>query len=103
MYPGRTTLRRPGATQFRFLIEPNSDQAAAIELTKVNPAHLVAEVPPWIKQEPELTKIGLIDREWNRQQVRFDRSSSHVHVREGGDGFEQRALSRVDLARTCIL
>ncbi len=44
----------------------------------------------------------MIDREWNRQQVQFARTSTHIDVREGGDGFEQRALSRVDLARNCL-
>lgn len=57
---------------------------------------------PWAKIDPDLTTIGLIDREWNRQQVRFDRPSPLLDVREGGDGFEQRALTRVDLARNCL-
>jgi hypothetical protein len=89
-------------TRFRFLLEPASPKSAAIELTDVDLAHVVAAVPPWVKADLGLTKIGLIDREWNRQQVRFSRNSPHVHVREGGDGFEQRALTRVDLARNCL-
>jgi hypothetical protein len=102
-YPhGKLRIEQIAETQFRFLIEPNSNQATAIELAKVDLALLVATVPPWIKQDPELTKIGLIDREWNRQQVRFPRSSPLVKVQEGGDGFEQRALTRVDLARNCL-
>ncbi|NGZ04416.1 MAG: hypothetical protein CV090_15350, partial [Nitrospira sp. WS238] len=102
-YPHRSLIiEQTRDTHFHFHIEPASAQAAAIELIDVDLAHLVAAVPPWVKADPDLTKVGLIDREWNRQQVRFDVSSSHVHVREGGDGFEQRALSRVDLARNCL-
>lgn len=86
-------------TRFRIRLEPATPQAAAIELTDVDLAHVVAAVPPWAKSDLDLTKIGLIDREWNRQQVRFTRPSPHLDVREGGDGFEQRALTRVDLAR----
>lgn len=89
-------------TRFRFLLEPASPKSAAIELTDVDLAHVVAAVPPWAKGDLDLTKIGLIDREWNRQQVRFTRPSPHLDVREGGDGFEQRALTRVDLARNCL-
>lgn len=89
-------------TRFRFLLEPASPKSAAIELTDVDLAHVVAAVPPWAKIDPDLTTIGLIDREWNRQQVRFDRPSPLLDVREGGDGFEQRALTRVDLARNCL-
>ena len=102
-YPHRRLIiDRLGDTRFRFLLEPATPQAAAIELTEVDLAHFVAAVPPWVKSDLDLTNIGLIDREWNRQQVRFSRNSPHVHVREGGDGFEQRALSRMDLARNCL-
>ncbi len=98
----RLRIQQVGETAFQFRLEPGSKQAASIELTNVDLALLVAAVPPWARQDPSLTKIGLIDREWNRQQVSFPRSSSHVVVHEGGDGFEHRALSRVDLARNCL-
>lgn len=89
-------------TRFRFLLEPATPQAAAIELTDVDLAHFIATIPAWVKIDPDLIKVGLIDREWNRQQVRIARTSTHLDVREGGDGFEQRALTRVDLARNCL-
>ncbi|MEK6804955.1 MAG: hypothetical protein AABZ34_20180 [Nitrospirota bacterium] len=102
-YPHRQLIiERIGDTQFRFLLEPASPQATAIELTDVDLAYFVAAVPSWVKADPDLTKVGLIDRQWNRQQVRFPRISPHVQVRESGDGFEQRALSRVDLARNYL-
>ncbi|MEW6543120.1 MAG: hypothetical protein AB1411_05865 [Nitrospirota bacterium] len=89
-------------TRFRFVIEAGSDQATVIELPEADLAHMVAAVPQWVKSDPDLIRVGLIDREWNRQQVSFQRDSDHVRVREGGDGFEQRGLSRVDLARNCL-
>lgn len=95
-------IQQIGDTRFRFLIEPGSDHATAIELPEVDLAHIVAAVPSWVKVDRDLTKVGLIDREWNRQQVSFRRDSLYVHVHEGGDGFEQRRLSRVDLARNCL-
>ena len=102
-YPhGRLIIESIGGTRFRFLLEPSSAKATAIELADVDLANFVAAVPPWVKADPDLTKVGLIDREWNRQQVRFPRTSPHVQVREGGDGFEQQALSRIDLARNCL-
>ena len=102
-YPHRSlVVQRTGDTRFHFLLEPATPQAAAIELTDVDLAHFVAAVPPWVKADPDLAKVGLIDREWNRQQVQFARTSIHLDVREGGDGFEQRALTRVDLARNCL-
>lgn len=96
------TLHRVGGTRFRFLLRPGSDHATTIELGEVDLAHMVAAVPPWVKTDPALTRVGLIDREWNRQQVQFRRDSGVVRVHPGGDGFEERALSRVDLAGNCL-
>ncbi|MGQ0812783.1 MAG: hypothetical protein ACT4OO_16365 [Nitrospiraceae bacterium] len=102
-YPhGRLIIQQTGDTRFRFLIEPASARATTIELLDVDLAHFVAAVPSWVKPDPDLTKVGLIDREWNRQQVRFRRDAPNVQVHEGGDGFEQRALTHVDLARNCL-
>lgn len=102
-YPHRTLrIQQIGDTRFRLLLEPGSDHATPIELPEVDLAHLVAAVPSWVKADPDLTRVGLIDREWNRQQVSFRRDSPYVRVYEGGDGFERRKLSRVDLARNCL-
>ncbi len=101
-YPHRRLrIQQRGETRFRFVIEPGSTHSTTIELPDVDLAHFVAAVPAWVKSDPDLTKIGLIDREWNRQQVSF-RRGGHIQVHDGGDGFEQRALSRVDLARNCL-
>jgi hypothetical protein len=102
-YPHRRLrIQQTAGTRFRFLIEPGSDHATTIELTEIDLAHIVTAVPPWVKSDPDLTRVGLIDREWNRQQVSIRRDSSHVRLHEGGDGFEQRSFSRVDLARNCL-
>jgi hypothetical protein len=102
-YPHRTLrIQQIRDTRFRFLLEPGSDQATRIELPEVDLAYLVAAVPPWVKSDPDLTRVGFIDREWNRQQVSLRRDSPYVRVHEGGDGFEQRRLTRVDLARNCL-
>ncbi len=95
-------IQQTGDTRFRFLIEPASSHSSTIELLDVDLAHFVAAVPPWVKSDPDLTKVGLIEREWNRQQVSFRSNSVHVRIHDSGDGFERRALSRVDVARNCL-
>jgi len=102
-YPhSRLTIQQVGDTRFRFALEAASQHAATIELGDVDLAYLVASVPEWVRSDPDLTKVGLIDREWNRQQVSFRRKSPYVRVHANGDGFERRTLSRVDLARNCL-
>ncbi len=99
---GRLRILRIEGTRFRFVLEPASAHATTIELDDVDLAHLVASVPSWLPEDQDLMTIGLVDREWNRQQVSFKRKKPHLLVRPGGDGFEVRALSRVDLARNCL-
>jgi hypothetical protein len=102
-YPHSTLrIERIKDNRFRLLLEPGANHAAAIELTDIDLAHFVAAVPPWVKSDKDLTRVGLIDREWNRQQVSFRRDSPYVRVHEGGDGYEGRKLSRIDLARNCL-
>ncbi len=102
-YPHRKLqIQQIAETRFRFLIEPDGNHATTIELPEVDLRHFVAAVPPWVKSDADLTKVGLIDREWNRQQVRFHSGAANVKVHVGGDGFEHRALSRIDLARNCL-
>ena len=98
----RLSIEHITDTRFRFLLEPANSQTAPIELSDIDLAHLVAAVPAGMKADPDLVKVGLIDREWNRQQVRFSRPSPHVHVQNGGDGLEDRTLTRIDLARNCL-
>jgi len=98
----RLRIQHLADTQFRFVLEPASAQATAVELAEVDLAHVVAAVPQWLPRDPHLMKIGLIDREWNRQQISFRAESPSVRVHPGGDGFETRATSRVDLARNCL-
>ncbi len=57
-YPHRRlVIQQLEDTRFRFLLEPAMPQVAAIELTDVELAHFVAAVPPWVKTDPDLTKI----------------------------------------------
>jgi hypothetical protein len=96
------TIRQVSGTRFHFLLHPGSDHATTIDLGEVDLAYFVAAVPPWVKADSDLTRVGLIDREWNRQQVQFSRQTGLIRVHSGGDGFEARALTRVDLARNCL-
>ncbi len=48
-----------------------------------------------------MERIALTNRQWNRQQVRFDPHSSHIEV-SGGDGFERDHLYSAALARNCL-
>jgi hypothetical protein len=66
---------------------------------------MTPSLPAWAKGDEGLTRIALTDRQWNRQQVRFDPRPSHVEV-SGGNGFEKDLLAQgllsVELAKNCL-
>jgi hypothetical protein len=71
-----------------------------LSLPHIDLTEFIPTVPAWIKDDQYLTKIGLINQEWNRQQVQFDRKFKGLSI--GGSEFEEKSLSRVDIARNCL-
>jgi hypothetical protein len=101
-YQGRRlvlTLR--GGTRFDFVFESDHPDVSTIAVRDIDVALITPNLPQWTKGDPALERIALTDRQWNRQQVSFERSSPHVEV-SGGDGFERERLSHVDLAKNCL-
>lgn len=86
---------------FDFVFESDQDHTAEITLRNIDVSLMTPSVPPWCLDNDGLVRIALIDREWNRQQVWFDRDSQHIEV-QGGDGFEQKRLYKVALAKNCL-
>lgn len=101
-YQGRhMRLLHEGEDLFTFILESDDPAIATISVENVDLGLFVPALPEWTKQDPNLELIALVDREWNRQQVRFPKGSAHVRI-AGGDGFEQKQLESVELARNCL-
>lgn len=86
---------------FDFVLEPTNDHTAKIVVRNVDVSLMTPSVPEWCHGDEGLVRIALTDREWNRQQVWFDRDGGHVEV-VGGDGFEEERLYKVALAKNCL-
>ncbi len=101
-YHGRTLrLVRTDATHFDFLLEPTQPHVARIVFRNVDVSLMTPSLPEWTKDDDGLRRIALTDRQWNRQQVRFERGSPHLEV-TGGDGFEAAHLYAAELAKNCL-
>lgn len=101
-YDGRKlTLVRKDETHFDFILEPGNSQTATIVFRDVDVSLMTPSELEWTKSDPDLERIALTDRQWNRQQVRFDPHSNHVEV-TGGDGFEKANLYSAELAKNCL-
>ena len=97
----RLVLERKDATHFDFIFEPTDPRAARVAFRDVDVALMTPSLPAWAKADDGLRRVALTDRQWNRQQVRFDRHSAHVEV-TGGDGFEREHLETAELAKNCL-
>jgi hypothetical protein len=101
-YSGRVLrLVRRDTTHFDFLFEPRDSHTATVAFRNVDVSLMTPGEPDWAKADKDLERIALTDRQWNRQQVRFDRSSPQLEIR-GGDGFEIENLSTAELAKNCL-
>ena len=97
----RLRLIQRDATHFDFVFEPLEKHIAQVVFRNVDVSLMTPALPEWTKSDPDLARIALIDRQWNRQQVRFDVKSPLVEV-TGGDGFEQQHLYSAELAKNCL-
>jgi uncharacterized membrane protein YdjX (TVP38/TMEM64 family) len=101
-YTGRKlTLIQKDETHFDFVFEPQSGHTAKVVFRGIDVSLMTPGLPEWTKADDGLTRIALTDRQWNRQQVRFDRGSPHVQV-TGGDGFEIENWHTAELAKNCL-
>jgi hypothetical protein len=94
-------LVKRDATHFDFVLEPKHGHVATVVFKNIDVSLMTPGEPFWTKRGPNLQRIALTDRQWNRQQVNFARGSQHLEVR-GGNGFERDHLSEADLAKSCL-
>ncbi len=101
-YSGRElTLIQKDETHFDFVFVPKRPHVAQVVFRDVDVSLMTPSLPEWTKFDPGLRRIALTDRQWNRQQVRFDVASPQIEV-SGGDGFEKQHLVSVELAKNCL-
>lgn len=95
------TLVQRDDTHFDFILEPTNSHTATVIFRNVDVSLMTPTLPAWVRGNPDLEKVALVDRQWNRQQVAFDRKSEHVEV-IGGNGFERDQLFSAELAKNCL-
>ena len=111
-YDGRTLkMVRRDDTHFDFEFTSDDLHVAAVAFRNVDVSLMTVKQPEWVKGDAGLTRIALIDREWNRQQVKFavdaaadgpvDNAGAWVEV-SGGDGWEKKRLTQAALAKNCL-
>jgi hypothetical protein len=97
----RLRLVQKDDTHFDFIFESDDPKVASISLLDIDLTLFVPCLPDSVRGDKNLEIIALVDREWNRQQVRFGGGHPQLRI-EGGDGFEKKEIHTVELARNCL-
>lgn len=94
-------LKKENGSHFTFTFLPGNKESATITFKNIDVSLMTPSIPACVKDNPNLTRISLTDRQWNRQQVSFEPNSSHIEI-TGGDGFEKNNLYSAELAKNCL-
>lgn len=94
-------LKHEGGSYFTLTFLPGNSSSATITFNNINVALMTPSIAPWVKNNSDLTRLSLTDRQWNRQQVLFDANNSSIEV-QGGDGVEKDQLVTAELAKNCL-
>ena len=97
----KLVLQKHEDADFTLTFLPSNSKSATIRFKHINIALMTPSLPAWVKHSPELTRISLTDRQWNRQQVSFKIDDSHIEI-IGGDGVEKNKLYQLELAKNCL-
>ncbi|MEO6830852.1 MAG: hypothetical protein ABI169_01530, partial [Chitinophagaceae bacterium] len=84
--------------KFTLVMPPANALSDTIILPNIDLAEMIPSIPDNLKKDEYLQEIGLINQEWNRQQVSFTPDEFVV----SGKGKEKQVVSRIDLARNCL-
>ncbi len=93
-------LKKKGNGHFEITILPGNAQSDTIIMNDVDIDSYLPNTPEWVRKDEYLTYLGIINQEWNRQQVRYPKGKGYWEVK--GDGYEAKHLVRLDLARNCL-
>lgn len=86
------------AGRFDFTILPGNADSDTLYVKDVDLLEFMPSIPDYVKKDPYLSYLAVLNQEWNRIQVRFNNKLFQAK----GLGTEQQAISRVDIANNCL-
>ena len=89
---------RNDSNHFTIKILPENSSSDTIILDHINILTWIPTIPNHIVSDKYLSQIGIVNAEWNRQQVSFYRDEFKI----AGENEEHNNTFRIDLARNCL-
>ncbi len=84
--------------KYDFTILPGNSLSDTILVKDVNLLEMMPSIPKYVKSDPYLSFITLLNQEWNRIQVKFNSKA----VTAKGSGTEKNVVTRVDVSNNCL-
>jgi len=82
---------------YTFIGLPANEKTDTLFIPSVKIMEWMPMAPNWVLEDEYMTRIAVLNQEWNRHQVRF--AANEVQF---VGGKEQYKITRVDLARNCL-
>ena len=83
---------------YDMVIYPNNENTDTIVISDLQLIKFIPSIPTHVKKDDYLTKIGIVNQEWNRMQVNFKEGQFEIK----GNNLESQKITRIDVARNCI-
>lgn len=83
---------------FDLIFYPNNKHSDTLVLGDIDLMEWMPTIPEYIRMDEYLSLVGIINQEWNRQQVKLFEDK----FRFSGSNQESKITKRVDLARNCL-
>ena len=80
---------------FSFTFTPNNEKSDTLIVSGVNIMEFIPSCPAYVDDD-YMKFIGIINQEWNRQQVKF------FKFEVKGENGEAKVVKRIDIARNCL-
>ena len=84
---------------YKLTILPANEASDTVVMPSIDINTYMIAVPERIASDPFLTKITIVNQEWNRQQIKYPKELGEFEVL--GSGIE-KDIVRIDLARNCL-
>lgn len=94
-YSHKEVIISKNDSSFTFIFTPNNRKSDSLIVSNINLMEFIPSCPAYI-QDDYTKHIGIINQEWNRQQVKY------FDFEVKGKNNEQNITQRIDIARNCL-
>ena len=91
-------IDRISKNNFKVTFPASNELSDTIVIENINLLEWMPTIPDYVAKDDYLTHIGIINAEWNRQQVKFEKGEFSISMQKE----EGPITVRVDLARNCL-